>query len=537
MKTMLPKVLTLAVGAALLGGCATTPALSRISAAQARLKQQAAASAKAPPALATENAPYVAPKPVRYLAPADAVSVQASGLPLKQALRSILPAGWSLSFESDTQPGQGVDIDLEQLGRNSAIRQVAMAGGDVAVIRPGRRQVVIAKRATYLFRVPTGLLSAQSADLDVSSSSSISGSSGGSSMGGMGGSSIGGSSMGSSSMGGMGSTGGMGTSGGSSGGMNGASFSVTGGSQTSGFLKTLQSLAGPNGSVSLDAATGLVSVTSGAGGLERVTHYIDAYSRAANTKVEIHAAILEVQLDHGLTTGIQWNKVLSNTLGASLSATQPTIGQLISGASTSAFSLTKTGTNLNGVIKALQQVTTVKVITKPWLVASNGTPATINSGTQVPYVGDIQSNVTGLSGTSTTGASLSYANNGIALSFIPQVLGHGWVQMAVVPQLSTIEKFETFTVDGQQMNGPELQQRQAFVRMLMRSGQTVILGGSISQSANQQTSGIPGLSRIPVLGTLFGAYGQGNERTQLVILVRTKVVPAPDINPLVGESL
>ncbi|APZ42550.1 hypothetical protein BW247_05120 [Acidihalobacter ferrooxydans] len=511
-----------AVGLAL-GGCAQTPALHALTTQQSALQQQAQQSAQSPSLVATRNQAYVAPTKVDYQAPQDTVSLQASGLPLAQALRQAIPAGWSLSFEGGTDPNQGVSVSLNGVSRNSAIRQTAMAGGDVAVIESTRRSVIIAKRATYTYRVPMGLLNGQSANLSVSSSSTLSG-------GSSGGSSSGGSSMG-------GAPGG--SSGGSSGGGNGSSFSVTGGTASSGFVSTVKSLAGENGVVSIDPSTGLVSVTAGAGGLMRTQRYIDAYTKAANTKVEIHAAILQVQLNRGISTGIKWNRLFNaaGSLSASLSAAQPALGQVVSGASTTAFSITKTGTDLNGIIQALQKVTTVRVVTKPWLVATNGTPATINSGTQVPYVGSITNSVSGLSGTSSTGSSLSYANNGVALSFIPQVLGHGWVQMAVMPSLSTIERFDTFNVSGQTLTGPVLQQRQAFVRLLMKSGQTVIMGGSISNSAIQQTGGIPGLSRIPVLGGLFGNYGQGHDRTQLVILVRAKVIPAPAINPLVGETL
>lgn len=519
------KSLSMAVVFALLGGCATTPALHALGQQQAALRGKAAQSAKPAPSLASVQGPYVAPHVVRYQKPGHTVSLSASGLPLAQALREVMPRGWALSFENGTHPRQGVDLDLAKVGRNRAIRQVAMAAGDVAVIRSSRQQVVIAKRATYLFKVPTGLINAQASSLSVSSSSSLSGGGG----------------SGSSASGGAGvppgAGGAPGSTSGNASGSNGSSFDVSGGSQTSNFVNTIKSLAGNSGVVSVDDPTGLVSVTAGAGGLQRVQSYIDQYARAANTKVIIHAAILEVQLTRGMSTGIKWNRILSSTLSTSLDAAQPSIAQVVSGASNSSFSITSTGTNLNGVIKALQNVTNVKVVTRPRLIASNGTPATIHTGTQVPYVGSIQSNVTGLSGTSTTGSSVSYANNGVSLSFIPQVLSNGWVQMAVVPSLSTIEKFDTFTVNGQTLSAPLLQQRQAFVRLLIHNGKTVILGGSISDTANQQTSGIPGLSRIPLLGGLFGSYGQGHQRSQLIILVRTKIVHPPSINPLIGESL
>lgn len=516
-----------------LAGCASTPAMKAIQHQQDQMQQ----AARDPSPVTIDNGNYVSDQAVDYVNPADAVSLTVSNVPLSQALRQILPPHTALSFEKGVNPHQLVSVDVSGMNRAAAMRQVALAAGAVVVNHPRRRQVIVAERATYLYRVPAGLFQGADATLNVSSTTSLrSGSTGG-----MSGSTMSGSAGSMASSGGTpapGSTPSGGSSMGSGQG-NGAMFSVSGSTPHSKFLKNLKALVAPDGRVSVDPMLGEVSVTAGAGGLRRADRYIRNYVAAATTEVEIHAAILEVQLSESMSSGINWSKVLNSNLAFGLNAAVPATASVVSSASSSStsFSITKTGASLNGVIKALQNVAKVRVVTEPWLATSNGMPATLNSGTEVPYVGDIMNNVSGLSGTTTTGSSVSYANDGVALSFIPQVLNRRLVQMTIVPSLSNIQSFKSFSVNGETLTGPVLQQRDAYVRLLARPGKTVILGGSITRSANTQSSGIPWASRIPFLGALFGGVGESHARTQLVILVRTRIVHGHDRNPLVGESL
>ena len=58
----------------------------------------------------------------------------------------------------------------------------------------------------------------------------------------------------------------------------------------------------------------------------------------------------------------------------------------------------------------------------------------------------------------------------------------------------------------------------------MQSGQTVALGGLISESRNDNSTGLPGLSRAPVIGGLFGTKDQGLTRTELIVFITPRVI-------------
>lgn len=527
-------LVAIGVTTALLGGCASTHAIQAIHSQNEALLNKARGQAKPQPTVVYSKRNYVNPHQVHYVS-GHGVSLSANNLPMNAALSSVLPKDWSLSYASGVKSSAGINLDLHHMTVKEAIQQIAMAGGYVAIINPGEQSVIISKHATFIFHVPTGLINRQSASLSVSSSNSVN-SSGDSSGAGMG---AGGAPSGMPSGGAAPGSIPGGSSSTSSGGQNGSSFSVSGDTASSKFLSAVKTLAGQKSVVSLDDSTGILSVTASAGGLERVTDYVRHYAALAETQINIHAAIIQVSLTKGLSTGIKWNRLLNaaGNLSLGLAAPIQSTASVISGGSSTSFNITATGTSFNGVINALQQHTKVNVLTEPELTTNNGVPATINSGTEIPYVGNLSNSVTGSVGTTTSGASLSYVNDGVSLSFVPEYLGSGYVQMAIVPALSNVEAMNTFKVSGGTMEGPVTQQDQTFVRLTAKSGETLILGGTMQSNGHQGRSGIPGLSKVPVIGALFGNYNQSSVKTQLVILVHVKVLPPPHINPLIGESL
>ena len=61
----------------------------------------------------------------------------------------------------------------------------------------------------------------------------------------------------------------------------------------------------------------------------------------------------------------------------------------------------------------------------------------------------------------------------------------------------------------------------------MQSGQTIILGGLIKESNKNGSGGVPFLSRIPVLGGLFGSQSRSSDRTELLVMITPRVIASP----------
>lgn len=484
--------------------------------------------------------PYIATHAVRYNAIRHPVSINAHHAPIGSLMEAVAARrGDSVFFTDGAHPTARITAVIHRSRFSSAVRTLAEAAGYASVIRPHRKEVIITPRATYFFRVPTSLFTAGSGAYMIGGNTAVSGSSSGSS---------GGSSGISGGGGGMpgGSSGSSGSSGGSAGSSMTAEFTVNGKTHVEkvpALQKSLAALAGKGSHVSINETTGIISVTADGRGLARSMTWIRHYVRSADTRVQIHVAVLEVSLTNGFQWGINWSKIASLAGAATtlnFSNTAPVLGTPAATANTSttgASTVNYTGSSVTALITALRTVTNVRIVSEPSLVVEDGTPSTLFSGTKLPYVGSVSSNVTGLSGTSSTGAGLSYALNGLSLSVVPDVLDGRLVHLTLVPALSEINQFDTFTVDGNQLQGPVQNLRQVYIQVLVPSGRTLIIGGSRQMSSTDQSNETPGLGQIPYFGDLFKGVADNGVVEQLVILVRANILAPPHFDPLIGESL
>ena len=533
-----------------LAGCAT-PTLRQIAHKQHRVMARVR---RVPAGLIETAGSYVGHRMVRYDAIRHPVTIRANHTPIGALVAAAAQAhGDSVFFVHGAKASTRITASVHGAAFPVAMRTLAEAAGYAAVWRPHRREVFIAPRATYFFRLPTDLLTTGSGDYAVGGNTAASGAQsggmGGAMGGGMGGAAGG---MGGATGGMGGAAGGMGGASGSSGSSMEAEFTISGATKAEkakALQKGLKALSGPDGKVNINAATGIVSVTAGGRGLARVGAFIRRYVLAADTRVQIHTAILEVSLSNGLQWGINWSKIanIATIAGQSVTGIFPnappalanTSASVATGSSTTstATTLSYTGASVSSLVSALRTVTDVRVVSEPSLVVENGTPSTLFAGTQLPYVGSISSNVTGLSGSASTGAGLSYALNGLSLSVLPDVLSGRYVTLTLVPALSEINRFDNFTVDGTQLQGPVQDLRQTYIQSLVPSGKTLIIGGSRQMSSTHQASETPGLGQIPLFGKLFQGIANQGKVEQLVILVHATIIPAPHYDPLVGSSL
>lgn len=514
---------------------------------QSSIQKQASKIKSAAPStkssIASTDQPYINHNTVRYTPPSGSITLNAQSAPLSRLLTQVAGPHYSLSFAGHAKASHKVTIQLHGATRDAAIRQLAASAGYAAVIKPHSQQIIIAKRATYVYHIPTTYLNRPSSSFNVGGNTAAGGSRGGSSggIGRMGGSSSTstGSGAGSGSMRGGSSSGGNKLT---------AAYHVSGHSQgesVKNLKKTLKQIAGQSGQVVLNRSTGLISVTANGLSLARTTDFLRSYDQAANTRVAIHAAILQVDLRGAFRAGVNWKKVISLAGKGSLSLVAPngppqlSLGQSAgsSGGTQATSQLAYTNSSVSAVIQALKKDTGVRIISRPSLIDGNGTPATLFSGTQLPYVGKISSSITGLSGTSTSGGGLSYVLNGLSLSMQPDVIGHGYVQIQLIPALSRVKKFDQFSINGNQIEGPEQALKQVYLQMLAPQNRTVILAGSQQSNGSSISTETPLLSKIPVLGNAFKGIAKSKNKQQLVILLRASILPAPDINPLVSESL
>lgn len=174
------------------------------------------------------------------------------------------------------------------------------------------------------------------------------------------------------------------------------------------------------------------------------------------------------------------------------------------------------GQNGSVALNILQTNSLVNILSRPTLVVRDGVSATINVGTDIPIVGETTSDP--ISGDKQT-TKIEYRKTGVELGVRPTVNAQGIVLMEIKQKISNqVEAGSTSSVN------PSVFERTIDTEVVAESGQTIILGGLISDNRTRKASKVPFLGDIPILGALFRADTQGGDKTELVILVTPKVI-------------
>jgi general secretion pathway protein D len=232
-------------------------------------------------------------------------------------------------------------------------------------------------------------------------------------------------------------------------------------------------------------------------------------------QVLIEATIAEVSLNDQLKYGVEWFFQQNNN---SLNLAQAASG--IPTAVFPAFSYVYEGANAKVVLQALDQITHVNVISSPQLMVLDNRSALLQVGDEVPII--TQSAVSVTDPAAPIVNSVQFRDTGVILNVTPRVNSSGDVELDIEQEVSDVVPTTTSTIDS-----PTIQQRKIKSSVSVHDGETIALGGLIRDRQSRGKSGVPGLSDIPVVGTLFGTKNNTGERTELLVLITPHVVRSP----------
>jgi general secretion pathway protein D len=185
------------------------------------------------------------------------------------------------------------------------------------------------------------------------------------------------------------------------------------------------------------------------------------------------------------------------------------------------------GNFLAVTINALDAVSDVRVLSTPSLVVRNNEEANINVGESLA----VQTTNFNPSGSATGSIqSNQYIRTGVQLSVTPRVNPGGLVYLDVNQVVSSPSG-----TAGASSN-PNINERSLTTKIAVQSGNTVLLGGLIRNIDTRATTGLPGISRIPIIGGLFGKKSRTTQRTELLMLISPTVVQSVEtLNAVTDE--
>ncbi len=196
-----------------------------------------------------------------------------------------------------------------------------------------------------------------------------------------------------------------------------------------------------------------------------------------------------------------------------------------------AFPATGSGFNLyaaagdlfNAYVRALETSSNSKLLAKPHITIANNELGTISSGERVPIPSNQQSTiVTG--GTQSLNSSIEYENVVLSLGVTPLINSKNEITLTV-DQLNDTINGET-VINGNAI--PNIATQELNTRITVPNGAILVLGGLISDSDSKSQSGLPFLSKVPVLKYLTGSNNRDKRRRELVVLLQARIIETAD---------
>ncbi len=210
------------------------------------------------------------------------------------------------------------------------------------------------------------------------------------------------------------------------------------------------------------------------------------------------------------------------------------LGNAIDPTGTATISAGIGGLGINTYINAMEQAGVMRTLAEPSLTAISGEPAKFYVGGEFRLAAqqEVTSDEEGTSIDRTT-QSVDY---GIELNFRPVVLAPGRISLQIETNVSE-PTWESSQVTGNTFIGARrslysipgntylsIRKREASTTVELPSGGSIVIAGLVQDNIRQAMSGVPGLSKVPVLGTLFRSKDFQRNETELVIIATPYLV-------------
>ncbi|MFH0754374.1 MAG: hypothetical protein V2A70_07400 [Candidatus Omnitrophota bacterium] len=289
--------------------------------------------------------------------------------------------------------------------------------------------------------------------------------------------------------------------------------------------ENIKSLMSSHGVVSFNRSAGMFLVTDTPVVLDQISTFVDTMNARAAQQIRVDVKVVEVTLSKEHQLGIDWGALASaGSLKAMGLTTNFASENMVSGnmmtftARADKETSGDTSSGVKAVLKALESFGRVDMVSQPRLMMLNNSVASIQVGETKSYVESSDTQTTSSGGTLTS-ATLNEVHGGVTLQIIGSLVGED-IFLNVTPVVSTIDSIRTITLGGgSKLEAPETSIKTMSTQVRVKAGQTVAIGGLITQEGVTQRQGVPFLSRIPVLGKAFSYEVRRRARSELVIFM------------------
>lgn len=180
--------------------------------------------------------------------------------------------------------------------------------------------------------------------------------------------------------------------------------------------------------------------------------------------------------------------------------------------------------SVSATLRAMESAGVTRTLAEPNLTAISGESATFIAGGEFPIPTGVTCQTTAAGSVGQCAPSIAFKKFGISLNFTPIVLTGGRISLRVMTEVSEVSNDNSITVTG--ITVPSVKTRRAETTLEIPSGGSMAMAGLIQDQTKQAINGLPGLSQLPVLGTLFRSRDFQDNKTELMVIVTPYIVRA-----------
>ena len=182
--------------------------------------------------------------------------------------------------------------------------------------------------------------------------------------------------------------------------------------------------------------------------------------------------------------------------------------------------------SVQATLRAMESAGVVRTLAEPNLTAISGESATFISGGEFPIPTGVTCQTTASGGLGNCVQTVSFKKFGISLNFTPVVMTEGRISLRVMTEVSEVSTEKPLPGGPGGTTIPSIKTRRAETTLEIPSGGAMAMAGLIQEQTKQAINGFPGLSQLPVLGSLFRSRDFVNNQTELMVLVTPYMVRA-----------
>ncbi len=238
---------------------------------------------------------------------------------------------------------------------------------------------------------------------------------------------------------------------------------------------------------------------------------VNTMTVAGEDQVMLKVKVVEIQRDVLKQFGVDLSALLdAGKFAFNLANINPFANSLIAPTSGYKGVFSSGGTQIEGLIRAMEGDGLIRTLAEPNLTAMSGQQAKFHAGGEFPY--ELCKRDNGV-----LNCTVSFKEYGVQLEFTPTVISEDRINLKIKTDVSELTSISASNI-------PSTNRRSSETVLELPSGGSMMVAGLIKESTRQNINGTPGLKTLPILGTLFRSRDFVSNETELVVLVTPVLV-------------